>query len=229
MHVACRECQSIRQQKMTQKIRVIVADDHDCVRVGVTRLLKGASHIEIVGEAPDTRTLAELLDTYACDVVVSDIGMPGIDGASNVVSFLRRLLRGRPHPCVVVLTMICHAHMLSGLLHLGVAGIVDKRDTAASLIDAIEAAFAGGVYLSDQARAAIDTSDAPLQPRAGVLSAREWEVFQLYVQGLAVHEIAARLQRSGKTISTQKRSAMRKLGLETENDLIDYARQIGLA
>jgi two-component system capsular synthesis response regulator RcsB len=138
-------------------------------------------------------------------------------------------LRGRPHPCVVVLTMICHAHMLSGLLHLGVAGIVDKRDTAASLIDAIEAAFAGGVYLSDQARAAIDTSDAPLQPRAGVLSAREWEVFQLYVQGLAVHEIAARLQRSGKTISTQKRSAMRKLGLETENDLIDYARQIGLA
>jgi two-component system capsular synthesis response regulator RcsB len=44
-----------------------------------------------------------------------------------------------------------------------------------------------------------------------------------------VHEIAARLQRSGKTISTQKRSAMRKLGLETENDLIDYARQIGLA
>jgi two-component system capsular synthesis response regulator RcsB len=160
---------------------------------------------------------------------VSDIGMPGIHGANNAVSFLRRLLRSRPLPCVVILTMICHAHMLSGLLHLGVAGIVDKRDTATALIDAIEAAVAGQVYLSDQARAAIEASDTPLQPRAGVLSVREWEVFQLYVQGLAVHEIAARLQRSGKTISTQKRSAMRKLGLETENDLIDYARQIGLA
>jgi len=113
-------------------------------------------------------------------------------------------------------------------LHLGVAGIVDKRDTAAALIEAIEAAVGGRVYLSDQARIAMDACDAPPQPRAGVLSAREWEVFQLYVQGLAVHEIAARLQRSGKTISTQKRSAMRKLGLETENDLIDYARQIGL-
>jgi two-component system capsular synthesis response regulator RcsB len=213
---------------MTQKIRVIVADDHDCVRVGVSRLLQAAPHIELVGEAADTRGLAELLDTCVCDVVVSDINMPGIQGASNAVSFLRRLLRGRPHPCVVVLTMICHAHMLSGLLHIGVGGIVDKRETATALLDAIETAFAGHVYVSEQARVAMETADMPPQLRAGVLSAREWEVFQLYVQGLAVHEIAARLQRSGKTISTQKRSAMRKLGLETESDLIDYARQIGL-
>jgi two-component system capsular synthesis response regulator RcsB len=214
---------------MTQKIRVIVADDHVCVRLGISRLLQTVPHIEIVGEAPDTHTLAELLDIHACDVVVSDISMPGIHGASNVVSFLRRLLRTRPHPRIVVLTMISHAHMLSGLLHIGVTGIVDKRDTANALINAIEASLAGNVYLSAHARAAIEAADVPPQPRAGALSAREWEVFQLYVQGLAVHEIAARLQRSGKTISTQKRSAMRKLGLDTENDLIEYARQIGLA
>ncbi|WP_176059179.1 response regulator transcription factor [Paraburkholderia sp. BCC1876] len=213
---------------MTRKIRVIVADDHDCVRVGVRRLLSAASHIEIVGEAADTYGLAELLDSCACDVVVSDISMPGIDGGSNAVSFLRRVLRGRPHPCIVVLTMICHAHMLSGLLHIGVGAIVDKRDVATALIDAIEAGMAGRVYLSEQARTAMEVADTPVQLRAGILSAREWEVFQLYVQGLAVHEIAVRLQRSGKTISTQKRSAMRKLGLETESDLIDYARQIGL-
>lgn len=209
-------------------IRVIVADDHDCVRVGVRRLLQGASHIQVVGEAADTYGLAELLDTVSCDIVVSDISMPGLDGGSNAVSFLRRLLRGRPHPRVVVLTMICHAHMLSGLLHIGVAGIVDKRDTAAALIDAIEAAMAGSLHLSQHAQLAIEAADSPLQLRAGVLSAREWEVFQLYVQGLAVHEIATRLRRSGKTISTQKRSAMRKLGLESEADLIGYARQIGL-
>lgn len=213
---------------MTQKIRVIVADDHACVRLGVIRLLQAVPHVEIVGEASDTETLADLLDAHACDVVVSDIGMPGIHGGNNAVSFLRRLLRVRPYPCVVVLTMICHAHMLSGLLHIGVAGIVDKRDTTTALIDAINAVVAGDIYLSDQARIAIEAAETPPQPRMGVLSAREWEVFQLYVQGFAVYEIAARLQRSGKTISTQKRSAMRKLGLETENDLIEYARQIGL-
>ncbi|EIF28605.1 response regulator containing a CheY-like receiver domain and an HTH DNA-binding domain [Burkholderia sp. Ch1-1] len=214
--------------KMRQKIRVIVADDHDCVRVGVKQMLQSVPHIEFIGEAADTHGLAELLDACACGVVISDINMPGIHGGSNAVPFLRRLLRGRPHPCVVVLTMICHAHMLSGLLHIGVGGIVDKRETVTALIDAIEAAFSGRVYLSEYARAAIETADAPPQLRAGMLSAREWEIFQLYVQGLAVHQIAARLQRSGKTISTQKRSAMRKLGLETEADLIDYARQIGL-
>jgi len=213
---------------MAKKIRVIVADDHDCVRVGVRRLLQAAPHIELVGETADTPALAELLDTCACDVVVSDIGMPGIHGGSNAVSFLRRLLRGGSHPHVVVLTMICHAHMLSGLLHIGVCGIVDKRETTTALIDAIEAVSAGHVYLSEHARVAMEVTDAPPQLRAGVLSTREWEVFQLYVQGLAVHEIAARLQRSGKTISAQKRSAMRKLGLETEADLIGYARQIGL-
>jgi two-component system capsular synthesis response regulator RcsB len=213
---------------MKHKIRVIVADDHDCVRVGIRQLLRDATHIEIVGEAAHTRDLAELIDACACDVIVSDISMPGIDGASNAVSFLRRLLRGRPHPRVVVLTMISHAHMLSGLLHIGVGAIVDKRDTAHSLIEAIESVFSGYLYLSVQARLALETADWPPQARAGALSAREWEVFQLYVQGFAVHEIAVRLQRSGKTISTQKRSGMRKLGLDTEADLIEYARQIGL-
>jgi two-component system capsular synthesis response regulator RcsB len=105
---------------------------------------------------------------------------------------------------------------------------VDKRDTTAALIDAIRAAMSGGVYLSDRVRNVLEISETPPQLRASVLSAREWEVFQLYTQGLAVHEIAKRLERSGKTISTQKRTAMRKLGLETESDLIEYARQIGL-
>jgi two-component system capsular synthesis response regulator RcsB len=214
---------------MTHKIRVIVADDHQCVRAGVRYLLQARPNIEIVGEAADTHGLAVLLDAHACDVVVSDIGMPGIDGGNNAVPFLRRLLRRRPHPYVVALTMICHGHMLSGLRNIGVTGIIDKRDAAETLIDAIAAVFSGHVHLSEQVRVALDAVDPAPQVHAGALSAREWEVFQLYVQGLAVHEIAERLQRSGKTISTQKRSAMRKLGLETELDLIEYARQIGLA
>jgi two-component system capsular synthesis response regulator RcsB len=216
---------------MTHKIRVIVADDHECVRAGVKYLLQARANIEIVGEAADTRGLAILLDARACDVVVSDIGMPGIDGGSNAVPFLRRLLRRRPHPYVVALTMIGHGHMLSGLQSIGVTGIIDKRDAAETLIDAIAVVFSGRVHLSEQVRVALDAVDAVHHPprlHASVLSAREWEVFQLYVQGLAVREIAERLQRSGKTISTQKRSAMRKLGLETEDDLIDYARQIGV-
>jgi two-component system capsular synthesis response regulator RcsB len=212
---------------MNQTIRIIVADDHSSVRAGVSRLLDSVAHMSVVGIAPDTLALADLLDTCPCDLIVSDIGMPGIDGESNAILFLRRTLRCMPHVPIVILTMIHQSRTLAGLLHMGVAAIVDKRDAAASLITAVDAAYAGRHFLSSHVRDAIGDTGAA-HPGAAVLSAREWEVFQLYVQGLTIQQIAVRLARSGKTISTQKRNAMRKLGLETENSLIAYATQIGL-
>ena len=212
---------------MENKIRVIVADDHACVRMGVRCLLEQIAHVSVAGEAVNTQALAELLDACACDVVVTDIGMPGIDGESNAIQFLRRLLHHTPQLPVVVLTMIHQPSILMGLLQHGVAAIVDKRDITASLVHAIDAALTGQGYLSNHARAAIAKAGTP-QPRAGVMSAGEWKVFTMYVSGLTIGQIAARLNRSAKTISTQKRNAMRKLGLETEADVIDYACQIGL-
>jgi two-component system capsular synthesis response regulator RcsB len=197
--------------------RVIVADDHSSVRLGVRHLLEAMPSVSIVGEASDAHALAELVDACACDVVVSDIGMPDIDGLRNATPILRRILRYPPHPRVVVLTMICHPPTLSGLLHLGV-----------SAADAIDAAVAGRRYLSACVQSAFDEMDSFPPPLAGVLSAREWEVFCLYIQGMTISEIAVRLDRSGKTISTQKRSAMRKLGLDSDTALIKYAQQLGL-
>ena len=212
---------------MENKIRVIVADDHACVRMGVRCLLVQIAHVSVAGEGVNTHALAELLDACACDVVVTDIGMPGIDGESNAIQFLRRLLHHTPQLPVVVLTMIHQPSILMGLLQHGVAAIVDKRDITASLVHAIDAALTGQGYVSDHARAAIAKAGTP-QPRAGVMSAGEWKVFTMYVSGLTIGQIAARLNRSAKTISTQKRNAMRKLGLETEADVRDFACEIGL-
>ena len=216
-----------RKNTMNKTIRVVVADDHSSIRAGVRRLLDGVPRMSVVGEAADTQALAELLDTCRFDVVVTDIGMPGLEGESNVILFLRKVLRHAPGLPVIVLTMIHQPRTLIGLLHLGVTAIVDKRDAMGSLIEAVDSAFAGRRYLSLHVRDAIDEADWP-QPGAGVLSAREWEVFKFYIHGLTIGQIAERLGRSSKTISTQKRNAMRKLGLDTENDLIQYALQIGL-
>jgi two-component system, NarL family, captular synthesis response regulator RcsB len=212
---------------MSQPIRIIVADDHSSVREGVSRLLASVAHMSVAGVASDTLSLAELLDTCPCDLIVSDIAMPGIDGESNAILFLRRTLRFMPHVPIVILTMIHQTRTLAGLLHMGASAIVDKRDAAGSLITAIDAAHAGRRFLSKHVREAIG-DPAAAQPGAAVLSAREWEVFRLYVEGMTIQQIAERLARSGKTISTQKRNAMRKLGLDSENSLIAYARQIGL-
>jgi two-component system capsular synthesis response regulator RcsB len=213
---------------MTNTIRIVVADDHPSVCLGIARLLSAVPEFSVVGQASDAQSLAECLDAHPCDIIVSDVGMPGLNGESNAISLLRKVLRQGARPYVIVLTMINHSQMLTGLLQMGVSAIVDKRDAAESLILAIESTGTGQPYLSGHILDAISNTEAFPASRPGVLSRREWEVFQLYAQGMAIHQIAARLGRSGKTISTQKRSTMRKLGLDTEAQLIEYARQIGL-
>jgi two-component system, NarL family, captular synthesis response regulator RcsB len=212
---------------MAQRIRIIVADDHAVVREGIRLWLESDAHMEVVATAVDARSLADRIDRFECDVVVSDIGMRGMNGESNSIAFLRRLLTQAPRPRVVVVTMIAHRRTLAGLLDLGVESVVDKRDGMPSLSAAVMAVTRGERFLSKHASEAL--GNAPDGPnRAGVLSAREWEVFQLYASGLPLASIAERLGRSSKTVGTQKRSALRKLALENEADLLDYLRQIGL-
>lgn len=208
--------------------RVIVADDHACVRLGVTKLLHSESCAVVVGEADNTLALATQLDMTPCDLVVADLCMPGLQGEYSSLAVLRRLVRASDAPGVVVLTMVSTPQILTGLLQVGLDVIVDKRDVAVALLPALAAANARRPFLSDQARAALDNAGAECAPCAGVPSAREWEVFQLYAQGMPVRQIAHRLQRSVKTISSQKRSTMRKLGLVTERDLIDFATLVGI-
>ena len=83
-------------------------------------------------------------------------------------------------------------------------------------------------HLSAHACRALSALDRLSNVKVGVLSAQEWKVFQMYAHGMIIRQIAQRLDRSDKTISTQKRSAMRKIGLETEIELADYVRQTGL-
>ena len=206
-----------------------MADDHAVVREGIGIWLHRDPRTEVVATAIDTESLADRIDRFPCDIVISDIGMRGIDGESNAIAFLRRFLRQPKRPRLIVVTMIAQPQMLAGLLELGADGIVDKRDCMESLNQAIIAAIGGERFVSRHAEALLGTNLVDKPSHAGVLSAREWEVFQLYASGLSLISIAGRLGRSVKTIGTQRRNAMRKLGLATEAQLLDYLRQIGLA
>jgi two-component system, NarL family, captular synthesis response regulator RcsB len=208
--------------------RAIVADDHPVVIKGIQSLLERDGELHVVATARNTLELAEALDTTPCDFVFSDIGMRGIDGESSSIAFLRRLSWQERRPKVIVLTMISQTRMLAGLVQLGLDGVIDKRDGLECLRDAISMAEAGGCFLSPCVEAAVSHLPPTSSARAGVLSRREWEVFQLYARGLLVHEIADHFGRSRKTIATQKRSGMRKLGLESEEELVAYLQQVGL-
>lgn len=210
------------------KTRIVVADDHPAVREGICVWLGGEAGIEVVATAADSQSLADSIERVACDVVVSDIGMRGVNGESNAIALLRRLSRRTPRPRIVVLTMIAQRQLAAGLLQLGIDGVVDKRDGMPSLSGAIRAVTAGERFVSARVSETLGDHPLDLPARAGVLSACEWQVLQLYASGLPVPHIARRLGRSGKTIGTQKRNGMRKLGLASETELIAYLRQIGL-
>jgi two-component system capsular synthesis response regulator RcsB len=214
---------------MENKIRVIVADDHPVVLEGICAFLRQDPRVDVVATAHDAAALAPLVSDVPCDFVFSDIGMQGVNGESNAIGFLKRLLRQIPRPHIVAVTMIAHAQMLAGLLCLGVEGVVDKRDTLQSLREAITTISDGRRFASPLALELLSSEPSWAPARAGTLSAREWEVFRLYAGGMAITDIARQFGRSSKTIATQRRSAMRKLGLDSEFELIAYLQQIGLA
>ncbi|SAK42131.1 LuxR family transcriptional regulator [Caballeronia catudaia] len=209
-------------------LRAIVADDHPVVVKGIQSFLERDGAVRVVATARDTLELADAVDTIPCDFVFSDIAMRGIDGENSSISFLKRLSWQERRPKVIVLTMLSQTRMLAGLVQIGVDGVIDKRDGLECLGDAISKVEAGGCFLSPCVEAAVRSLPLTSPARAGVLSRREWEVFQLYAQGLLVHEIADHFGRSRKTIATQKRSGMRKLGLESETELVSYLQQVGL-
>ncbi|CAH2786264.1 MAG: Response regulator containing a CheY-like receiver domain and an HTH DNA-binding domain [uncultured Caballeronia sp.] len=214
---------------MDSKIRIIVVDDHTVVREGIRIWLERDPRVKVVATAVDTESLADRTDRFPCDVVISDIGMRGINGENNVIAFLKRFLRQMERPRVIIVTMIAQSQMLTGLLELGVDGLIDKRDCMEALNQAVIEVMDGVRFVSKHAGTLLGNELVHANGRAGVLSAREWEVFQLYASGLSLISIAQRLGRSVKTIGTQRRNAMRKLGLRTELELLDYLRQIGLA
>ncbi len=211
------------------RIKVILADDHPGMIAGVKYELSSIATLELVGTASDSTELMALLGSVACDVVVSDYAMPAGDFGERIAHFGMNARR-YPQERLVVLTMLDNPAVLHTLLTQGVSCIVSKSDALTHLVPAVHAAQSGGKYYSptiDKVVQGIELNRRSRNP-AGVLSIRESEVVRLYASGLTVNEIAERLHRSKKTISTQKASAMEKLSIERDVDLLRYAMENGL-
>lgn len=206
-------------------LRVVIADDHSAVRAGIHHVIEAAGGASIMGTARDSSELLDLLGRLPCDVLVTGYAMRGGRYGDGVHLF--RLLRRRfPNLRIVVQTQdspgIIHA-----LLQLGITCILSKSDSMSHLMPAVHVAYAEGRYLSPTIA---DVAESMTSSRAQIheLSGRELEVVRLYLSGMTVNEIAERLNRSKKTISSQKGAAMLKLGLKRDLDLLRYGLESGL-
>ncbi|CAG2150387.1 MULTISPECIES: response regulator transcription factor [Ralstonia] len=211
---------------MNARIRVVLADDHPVVVAGVTAIIEESGDMEIVGTACNSSEMVALLDRYPCDVLLTDYAMPGGDYGDGIP--LMGFLLGRyPLLRIVVLTMLDNGAILPRLAATGIHGLVSKADELSHIPLAIRSVERGRTYLSPLMQATLDGSRGVGGKARPALTVREEQVIRLFVSGLSVGQIAQRLERGKQTISAQKVSAMRKLGIDREADLYRYALELG--
>lgn len=206
------------------KLRVLLADDHEMMREGLKLLVNRQTDMECVGEADNGRAAVALARKLKPDIVVMDISMPEINGL-KATERLRTLC-----PEIKVLTLTRHAAgaYLRKLLKAGASGYLLKKSAPGELVLAIRAVAAGNIYL-DPAMAGRVISDVFGRHAAGGapadkdLSGREEEVLRLIAWGYAHKEIAARLDISVKTVEVYKTRAMEKMGMTNRIDIVRYA------
>jgi DNA-binding NarL/FixJ family response regulator len=210
-------------------VRAIIADDHPLVLLAIENLISGYPNMEIVGRAADATELFAEVDRGSCDLVLMDLYMPGGSDGSGL-EVVRQFKSRYPDIALVVLTMETEAAELQKVISLGVEGLVSKRDRIDLIHVAVITALARECYVGPAVRALIADASATqrLDYVRKILSRRELEVFTQYASGYGVTEIAARLERSVKTISAQKCTAMRKLALHSDAELFRFAVEYGV-
>lgn len=203
-------------------IRVMLVDDHAVVRSGLSAFLLAFEDLELVGEVRSGEEAVRLCDQYQPDVVLMDLVMPGMDGAT-ATDLIRKKC---PQIQVIALTSFKEKDLVEGALKAGAIGYLLKDVTAEELAGAIRAAHAGKPTLAPEAaQALIQATRSPVNKPGFDLTDREREVLALIVEGLNNNQIANRLVVSVSTAKFHVSSILSKLGASSRTEAVALALQ----
>lgn len=203
---------------MTEKIRVMIADDHPLVRAGLTAILGAEEDMVLVGEAADGEECVDKARALRPDVVVVDLNMPKKDGLSAI----REIVEEQPDVRLLVLTGLVDDDLVQGAVQAGALGFILKDGDIHQLIDAIRAVYHGTTVLPHGTLRRILGEHR--HPRvAEKLTPREQEVLRLIAVGLQNKEIARRLNIAEPTALSHVRNIFRKLQLGNRTEAALYA------
>jgi len=202
-------------------IRILIADDHQIVRAGLSQFLAEQGDMEVAGEAADGDEMLALVRRESFDVVLLDIAMPGKNG----IDCLRVLRQIRPELAVLVLSGYPEAHYAVNLLRSGASGYVSKDAPPEEVIRAIRTVARGRRYLSETAADLVSSelSNPGEKKLHEQLSEREFQIFRKLATGESPTQIANELNLSVKTVSTYRARVLEKMNLKTNADLTYYA------
>ncbi|WP_025109731.1 response regulator [Pseudomonas sp. H1h] len=204
-------------------LNVVIADDHPIVLLGVRELIERDERFRVVGEAVCSNALIELLHNQPVDLVITDFNMPADSPYGDGLKLVEYLGRHFAQVKVLVLTMISSPLILTRLHELGVVGVIQKNQLHDDIQLALSSIANGRTFKSAKPEpVSVLEPNVALDERLSRLSPKEFEILRMFVSGQSVTTIARSQSRSAKTISTQKISAMRKLEVSSDQDLLTY-------
>ncbi|MFA6499661.1 MAG: response regulator transcription factor [Desulfurivibrionaceae bacterium] len=216
---------------MSDKLKVLVADDHAIVREGMCQLLMDHPAMDLVGQAVDGRDVVDKAKQLKPQVILLDIAMPGLNGL-EALTLLREVA---PETRVVILSMYDKEAYVHRALCAGARGYVLKTDSGREVIDAILKVDAGQYYLSAKLNAEVIRKY--LNPEAEKKSAtsgydrlteREQQIFRLTVEGHPTKGIAQMLYLSPRTVEKHRSNIVKKLDIHDPMAMVRYAVKIGV-
>lgn len=209
-------------KKSSDKIKVMIADDHGIVREGIQKVLDRAGDIELVAQAENGEEVLTILQNIKADVLVMDIEMPGKSGW-DILLDVKNLY---PNLHIIILSIFPEEHYGPRFIKAGASGYLSKSTAPTSLVEAIRKVFQGGKFVSPKLADILisgmgaSNSDKALHES---LSPREFHVFTLIGQGKKLKDIADELKISITTVSTHRARILQKMNMKSTADLIHYA------
>lgn len=210
-----------------RRLKLLIADDHPVVLFGLKQILSSRTEYELVGQAHQAGELLRLIAQHSPDVLITDYDMPGDavhgDGL-RLISYLRRQF---PDLKIIILTVVQSQVIIAKLWSLGVLAVLSKMDDMSEILAALRAVqdnrrYSGPAFEASRPARAKGPSAAD---RIHTLTMKELEILRHLMSGSTVTVVAATLQRSVKTVSAQKMSAMRKLDVSSDHELVMFCLQ----
>lgn len=207
-------------------IRLLVVDDHELVRIGLRHILTDYPAIQIAGEACDGETAIRMNRELKPDVVLLDIGLPGLSGF-EVTS---RLKQSSPDLGIIILTVHEQAPYPAQLLGAGASGYLTKGCPSTELVQAIRTVAGGGRHIGSQVaqKMALRMLPGGQKTPFDTLSAREMEVMLMLANGRKIADIANIMHLSPKTVATYKYRIFDKLDTRSDVDMTRMALRYGI-
>ncbi len=209
-------------------IKLLLADDHAIVRDGLKQLFGLYPDIEVAAEASNGGQVLDALRESTFDLLLLDLSMPGISG----LDLIARIRARYPEQRILILSMHTEPNVASRALKSGAHGYLSKDSDSDTLLSAIRKVAGGNRFLDPalgvQLAFGIENdgeSDASTEAK---LTDREYNIMQMLLRGMGVNEIARDLSISNKTVSTHKARLMKKLGVDSNAELVRYAMKHGL-